>query len=353
MGKIVRLFIVPVIISMIVSSCFRSYDPEIEKTQALLVVDGLITDQPATYHVSLHYSNSFTGTKEYKAAESAKITITDNIGNVYALAGGSNGLYYTDSTKFTGVPGRSYMLHILLSGQQYESAPQLLPISETTDTLYGEYTTREVLMADAYGGYFTFTENVLQICMNFKSQNDSIQAIRLTPTFVNEGLLTTISTTTFCCTIVSQDDSRAVNITDEAYQLKVSEINHHVVGSFVLHDGPSPYLQIVSFSRYLLNNESYKYYKEIKTQLTAEGKLFDPITSQLSGNITCKSDPSRCALGFFEASAVTNCGYALQPNYTQARKVKLRAPFPLSECIMIDFNLPDSLQNKLPKWWIY
>jgi hypothetical protein len=348
-----QFFMMAIFISIMFSSCFRAYEPEIDKTQASLVVDGLITDQPATYHVSLYYSNSFTGAKEYIAAESAKITITDNIGNLYALAGGSNGVYYTDSTKFTGVPGRSYTLHILLSGQQYESAPQLLPISETTDTLYGEYTTREVLMADAYGGYFTFTENVLQICMNFKSRNDSIQGIRLTPTFVNEDLLTTISTTTFCCTIVSQDDSRAVNITDEANQLKVSEINHHVVGSFVLDEDPHLYLHIVSISRYLLNSASYKYYKEIKTQLTAEGKLFDPITSQLSGNIICKSDPSRCVFGFFEASGLTNCSYAIQPNYTKVNKVKLRAPFPLSECVTIDFNLPDSLQKKLPGWWIY
>jgi hypothetical protein len=41
-------------------------------------------------------------------------------------------------------------------------------------------------------------------------------------------------------------------------------------------------------------------------QLNAANNLFDPISTQLMGNIHCTSDSSKIALGYFDAASITH-----------------------------------------------
>jgi len=45
--------------------------------------------------------------------------------------------------------------------------------------------------------------------------------------------------------------------------------------------------------------------------MLSEGKLFDPVSAQLIGNIKCITDPVRKAIGFFEASSVSYSEYVV------------------------------------------
>jgi hypothetical protein len=45
--------------------------------------------------------------------------------------------------------------------------------------------------------------------------------------------------------------------------------------------------------------------------MDADNKLFDPVTPQIIGNMTCTSDPDKLALGFFETSSVEYLAYSI------------------------------------------
>jgi hypothetical protein len=62
-------------------------------------------------------------------------------------------------------------------------------------------------------------------------------------------------------------------------------------------------------NQYTLNDATYSFYKAAKGQLNSTGKIFDPIASQLYSNIKCINNPSKIALGFFEASSVVTTAF--------------------------------------------
>jgi len=70
------------------------------------------------------------------------------------------------------------------------------------------------------------------------------------------------------------------------------------------------FLQVRVFT---LNDEAFVYYRDVSRQLSATGKLFDPIATQVYGNITCTNNASKMALGFFEASGCVKQSYWVQP----------------------------------------
>jgi hypothetical protein len=99
---------------------------------------------------------------------------------------------------------------------------------------------------------------------------------------------------------------------------------------------------------YSLNDDAYMYYQKIEDQITAEGKLFDPISVRMEGNIKCISDPDKSAFGFFEVSALNNTAY----------KVGLKNPstdqVPVRQTPCINPGFPDGcLVNEKPPFWIF
>jgi hypothetical protein len=68
-----------------------------------------------------------------------------------------------------------------------------------------------------------------------------------------------------------------------------------------VQEGYTVSLNIRSISR-----RTYFYFKYMLDQLNAPNNLFDPISTQLMGNIHCTSDSSKVALGYFEAASITH-----------------------------------------------
>jgi hypothetical protein len=54
---------------------------------------------------------------------------------------------------------------------------------------------------------------------------------------------------------------------------------------------------------YSISPEAYIYFESVAQQLDAGGRIFDPIPSQLRGNISCITDSSKIALGLFDVSS--------------------------------------------------
>jgi len=57
--------------------------------------------------------------------------------------------------------------------------------------------------------------------------------------------------------------------------------------------------------QYAITEQAYNYWLNLKKNTEQVGGLFDPLPSEVKGNIICISDPSQKAIGFFSASTVT------------------------------------------------
>jgi hypothetical protein len=117
-------------------TCIDPYTPRISGTESFLVVDGLVTDENASYEVKLSRTMQ-SGNSIPEKVSDATVSITDESGNTANLINYGDGLYKTDSTLFRGVVGGTYTLHISTeNGNEYVSEPCLmLPVPEL-DSIY-------------------------------------------------------------------------------------------------------------------------------------------------------------------------------------------------------------------------
>ena len=130
--------IITIVVLSLLCTCIDPYTPKLSGYSSLLVVDGLITDANTSYTVRL--SRTFQDQNSTPPPVSdATVFITDDAGNSSNLINKGSGVYKTDSTRFNGIPGRTYVLHINTSdGSEYESnACMMNPVPEI-DSVYFE-----------------------------------------------------------------------------------------------------------------------------------------------------------------------------------------------------------------------
>jgi hypothetical protein len=123
---------------LLLSSCISPFDL-VDNFQEVLVVEGLITDQPGPYVVKLSKSIPATATAQLDEpvfVSGASVVIHDDQGNSETLNEKSSGNYYTSS--FQGVIGRTYSITITTDeGSTYQSAPEKLePVGDFANLRY-------------------------------------------------------------------------------------------------------------------------------------------------------------------------------------------------------------------------
>jgi hypothetical protein len=339
-------------------SCSKVYDPSVDANQDALVVEGLITDQAAAYQIRLSkaipYDSSGTSYVTH-----ATVWVIDDNGVQYNFSESGNGIYASNPAELVGTPGKSYTLHIKTKdGNIYESSPQLLLPNDFTDNVYAEFATKEILVEDYYGG--TSKQNIagVDILVDIKNNTDSLSRFRFKSILTTEltySVYVSPETTYYyyCWRTAGLDD--LVNLTGEKYGTSSKDITKHTacfIPSYntysvydTIHDTTvTAYVnnRILKLTRYTLNDETYQYYKNINTLLSAEGKLFDPIAAQFKGNISCISDPKKLALGLFEASAINTSTYYIHPGQKNVVGIP-NMTVPSSDCKI----------NTVPDFWIY
>ncbi len=105
----------------------------------VLVVDGMITDQPGPYEVRLYrVAHPDDNLKEVKPILAKQVSILDDTGESETLTIGNEFVYRTDPKGIRGVVGRKYKVHIeLLDGSVFESRPdELLPVGAIDSVYY-------------------------------------------------------------------------------------------------------------------------------------------------------------------------------------------------------------------------
>lgn len=338
-------------------SCYKPYDPNIEASERILVVDGLITNDTSSYKVTLTYASPFDSGGTHMPVRSAKVYVTDNTGGIYFFSDKGSGNYMSDSLLFIGKPGNVYTLYVTtMEGDRYESDSQRLLPDVHPDSMYADFEEQEILSRITGRTELTHGGNILA---DIGNDGDTLPRFRLSTNLVTEYFYKICPPFSLCDLYYNwqtENANEGINLTGGEYSTNTASVNKHSV-CFI--DDNLYCFSLIDFKLYMisarliyvklysLNNEAYLYYKKMNELLRSDGKLFDPIAAQLNGNIKCITGNTKKVFGFFEVSSVSKTSYTVDfRNLNKDRPSVTEIPWILPP-VPVGFWI-----NKIPPFWI-
>jgi hypothetical protein len=129
--------------SLSLFSCEKVIDIEFNESEALIVIEGELTDDPAMPQtITVSKTTDFQTTNDQLFVSGAVVSISDDAGNSVTLLETSPGKYQT--TTLAGIPGRTYNLTVSYDGKSYTSTCKM-PVKTTLDSL-------SILKSPGFGG---------------------------------------------------------------------------------------------------------------------------------------------------------------------------------------------------------
>jgi hypothetical protein len=337
-----------------VSACKQIYDPHLDHSNELLVVEALLTNAVESYYVKLSNTISYSSTRSDYPVTGASVSVTDNTDNdTIIFKENSPGFYIFSADSGTkGTAGHSYTLLIITrEGERFESSPEVMATTAEIDSVYGILEQRNVLTESVNDGSEIYNIiEYLNIIADLKG-TESDPAVRFKPDWLFEM-------------VDYHKDCIGFNCPPPTYmwkyyldnQLRLTEPSDNIIlreqlaGSMqsdyfkMLYAEQHLFYIVLILNCYHLNKNSYEFYKNMNDQLAADNALFDPIAAQIEGNIYCVSDREKQVLGQFEVSFHTSSLYMV-------------IPYPVSVKPVKNFRgLPEESEGKSegnpPDWWM-
>jgi hypothetical protein len=302
-------YIFPLLFLLFISSCITQFIPETDEDKDLLVVEGLITDQPGVNTVKLSKSLPLGGKAALKPLKGCIVTLSDNIGNSFKFKETVTGTYVTDASQFRGRVGLLYTLHVTTaSGTTYhnfESYPmEMKPVPAIDSIFYKKITLRDQFAnySEAEGcQIYLNTYDPLNQCNFYRWEYSETWEFRL-PYFVpnnrcwisaNSGEINVKST-------VALSEDRIVS-----YPLKyISNSTDRLKVKYS-----------ILVNQYSLNEPEFDYWEKLKNIGEQVGGLYDMIPAEVPSNLICLDNPDEKVLGFFSVSALSSKRIFIEENF--------------------------------------
>ena len=114
------------------SSCEKVIDLNLKNTEAVIVIEGNISDQTENQFVRISKTIPFTESNTFNGFNGAKVTVTPPSGIPINYTEVSSGLYRSQRLK--GTPGQTYKLEVLADGKLY-TASSTMPFPVVPDSV--------------------------------------------------------------------------------------------------------------------------------------------------------------------------------------------------------------------------
>ena len=296
------LFILIGFFQLIILGCVTKFIPVIEEDQKLLVVEGLITDQPEVYSVKLSWSMPVGSKPKVMPAGGFKVQVQDDLENIYGFNETSDtGTYSSDKETFQGVVGRTYTLQINAGSDasfhySYESIPVEMKAVPPIDTLFYE----KVIINEE-----TPTSGPVEGCQIYLNSFDPEGKCIYYRWDYSETWKFEIpyNVENQVCWITY--NSAKINIKNTSV-LSEDRINRYPL-YFISNETDRLYVRYsILVNQYSLSQEEYTYWEQLNSITQDVGSLYDIMPSSIQGNLFCIEDPEQQVLGYFSVSAKTS-----------------------------------------------
>jgi hypothetical protein len=287
---------------LIISGCITQFVPETDEDPNLLVVEGLITDQPEVYTIKLSKSMPLGKKLTLKPLKGCTVRITDDQGHSYSVAETTtSGTYQTNPATFRGVVGLKYTLHIntnnaLPTHYSYESMPVEMIAVPPIDSLYHE----KVLIKEK--DEFSGAKEGSQVYLNTKDLQGNCKFYRWDFTETWKFRLP-YSVPNSTCWITNKSDVINIKNTSVLAEDRIHRFPLKFISSET--DRLSVRYSIL-VNQYSLSEDEFTYWEKLQNLSEEVGSLYDITPSSVPGNIFCVEDPTEQVLGYFSVSAKTS-----------------------------------------------
>jgi len=285
--------------SLILFSCTEKFYPEIDENISILVVDGKITDESLPCEVRLFRTVKFKDDFPFKPETGAMVVLYDDLGESEVLMEVEPGIYQSSYSTITGKIGRTYWIEIqTISGETYESRPELMHTAFEINSLHGEETeviTDNNSKEEAVGIYFDTKNNEntgAYLRWEYKESYEWHSPFKVEDKFSEDA-------TTICYPV---NNFPLVNIYD-ASDLAIKEVNHLLTSSILEHEVKLEHKYLLDMRLYSISKDNYLFWENIKDIQQSNGNLYDVLPANIRGNISSCEDNCE-VLGYFEASSV-------------------------------------------------
>lgn len=293
------------ILVIIIGTCSEPYTPEISKYENILVVDGIITDDPGLCQVRLSRSFKY-GDTESLPEQYALVFIKDDEGNIISMEETSPGMYRTIDRDFRGVIGRHYQLYVhTVDQQEYESDVVELKKVPAIENLYAEF-------GEKAGK--TELEQGFQIYVDTYDPQNQTRYYRYEyvetwefsvpyPSYyiVKDGLLQFRTENVNNCWKTAESEDILVTSSEQMQSDIIRRFPVHFV-STVSNRLSIRYSILVR--QYSMTREAYVFWEQLRATNQGLGSLFDKQPAQIRGNIYNIHNAESPVIGFFEATCV-------------------------------------------------
>jgi hypothetical protein len=214
--------------TILLASCYEQYDIKVNSGKMVLVVNGMITNEDASYQVQLSYAAPFNSSSTGIPVYNAVVYVTDNLDNNYPFSYSGNGLYISYPSQFTGQPGNTYKLHIKTpDGYEYESDSQKLFPAAFPDKVYSEFDNKEILNK-ANGSYVLSHGG--DILADIANTSDTLPRFRFTSNLLTQYYYADCQPFQPCIFYYCWQTDNAnpnINLTGGKYSISSASINKH------------------------------------------------------------------------------------------------------------------------------
>jgi hypothetical protein len=298
-------YLIVSIITLICQACIEYYDPGITRYEDVLVIDGILTDDPESSVVRLSRSFHYNAVRE-EPESGATVLIKDDLENVVSLYEADFGVYRSDDPEFRAIAGRSYRLHVITKDEQtYESDFVEFKKVPEIEKVYAEFALNTEGEDIEYGFqiYVDTYDPENETCFYRYEYEETWEFAVPYPSryeVVNNEMVPRLENVHHCWKTVNSTDILIVN--NEKME---SDIIRKLPVHFVSVNGSQlSIIYSILVKQYAMSREAYTFWDQLKISNQARGGLFDVQPMQTISNIYSTNDPGSPVIGFFEAASV-------------------------------------------------
>ena len=298
---------------LLLNSCVAKFVPEIDEEKELLVVQGLITDQPEADTIKLSKSRPMGQVDEATILSGWLVRISDDLGNTFYLSECKAGTYITNPLNFKGEIGRSYKLHLTENPNNsnlnfllnYESYPIEMKPVPPIDSLYYEKTVIEPAI-DKFRG--------VNGCQIYLDTNDPDKTCRFYRWNFSETWILRLLFPVENQTCWITENSHNINIKSTA-AFTDSRIERFPINYISNETDRLKRKYSILVNQYSMNEDEYNYWERLQNITAQVGGLYDIIPSSIPSNIECIEKPDEKVLGYFSVSAKSSKRIYIKDNF--------------------------------------
>lgn len=120
-------------ITVLLFSCEETIRLDLDQTEPVVVIEGLITNQAKKHFIKVSRSTDFYASQASAPVSGAQVRVEDDLGNQYLFEESTAGRYESVDT-FSGLIGRTYRMQVVFDGKTYEASEKMYSVT-TVDSL--------------------------------------------------------------------------------------------------------------------------------------------------------------------------------------------------------------------------